>query len=153
MNKPILDACCGGKMFYFDKNDPRVLFMDCRRVETKLKDRNKLRDFEVKPDVVGDFTQMEFADGTFRMVVFDPPPFKIHWIEEGGPELADGEVRMASRPRLAGYTVKGILRVLPRIGTRWHTDIQVERNRYQVVGDTETHTAQACLWSHQWQAG
>ncbi len=23
--KPILDACCGGKMFYFDKNDPRVL--------------------------------------------------------------------------------------------------------------------------------
>lgn len=22
----ILDACCGGKMFYFDKNDSRVLF-------------------------------------------------------------------------------------------------------------------------------
>ncbi len=21
-NAPILDACCGGKMFYFDKNDP-----------------------------------------------------------------------------------------------------------------------------------
>ena len=25
-DKPILDACCGGKMFYFDKHDPRVLF-------------------------------------------------------------------------------------------------------------------------------
>ena len=24
--KPILDACCGGKMFYFDKSDGRVLF-------------------------------------------------------------------------------------------------------------------------------
>lgn len=24
-NKPILDACCGGKMFYFDKHDSRVL--------------------------------------------------------------------------------------------------------------------------------
>ena len=24
-NKPILDACCGGKMFYFDKHDDRVL--------------------------------------------------------------------------------------------------------------------------------
>lgn len=23
---PILDACCGGKMFYFDKHDERVLF-------------------------------------------------------------------------------------------------------------------------------
>ena len=26
--KPILDACCGGKMFYFDKSDDRVLFQD-----------------------------------------------------------------------------------------------------------------------------
>lgn len=73
MDKPILDACCGGKMFYFDKNDPRVLFMDYRKIQTQLKDRNKLRNFEVKPDVIGDFTQMEFADATFRMVVFDPP--------------------------------------------------------------------------------
>ena len=32
--KPILDACCGGKMFYFDKNDPRVLFQDIRKEET-----------------------------------------------------------------------------------------------------------------------
>ncbi len=29
--KPILDACCGGKMFYFDKNDPRVLFQYTQR--------------------------------------------------------------------------------------------------------------------------
>lgn len=76
MDKPILDACCGGKMFYFDKNDPRVLFMDCRQIQTQLKDRNKLRNFEVKPDVIGDFTQMDFADATFRMVVFDPPHLK-----------------------------------------------------------------------------
>lgn len=32
--KPILDACCGGKMFYFDKNDSRVLFQDIRCEET-----------------------------------------------------------------------------------------------------------------------
>lgn len=31
--KKILDACCGGKMFYFDKNDPRVLFQDIRQIE------------------------------------------------------------------------------------------------------------------------
>ena len=24
INSPILDTCCGGKMFYFDKHDKRV---------------------------------------------------------------------------------------------------------------------------------
>ena len=63
-------------MFYFDKNDPRVLFQDIRQVETTLKDRNLWRTFEVKPDVVGDFMSMQYADATFRMVVFDPPHLK-----------------------------------------------------------------------------
>jgi hypothetical protein len=76
MDKPILDACCGGKMFYFDKNDPRVLFQDIRCFETKLKDRGKLRPFDVSPDVQADFTSMPHADNTFRMVVFDPPHLK-----------------------------------------------------------------------------
>ena len=54
MAKPILDACCGGKMFYFDKQDSRVLFQDIR-------------------EFVWDFTNMAFPDNTFSMVVFDPP--------------------------------------------------------------------------------
>ena len=125
MIKPILDACCGGKMFHFDKNDPRVLFMDCRQIETQLKDRNKLRKFEVKPDVIGDFTQMEFPDGVFRLVVFDPP-FEIHRLQERSPELADGKVWLVARSRMAGDTNKGFLRMLPRIRTRRNTDIQME---------------------------
>lgn len=32
--KPILDACCGGKMFYFNKEDDRVLFQDIRDFNT-----------------------------------------------------------------------------------------------------------------------
>lgn len=68
--KPILDACCGGKMFYFDKHDPRVLFQDIRDVETTLCDG---RHFEVKPDVQADFTNMPYPDDSFAMVVFDPP--------------------------------------------------------------------------------
>lgn len=36
--KPILDACCGGKMFYFDKSDGRVLFQDIRKIKTTLCD-------------------------------------------------------------------------------------------------------------------
>ncbi len=68
--KPILDVACGGKMFYFDKNDPRVLFCDKRKLHTTLCDG---RTFEVKPDVIADFTQLPFSDNTFKMVVFDPP--------------------------------------------------------------------------------
>lgn len=72
-NAKILDVCCGGKMFYFDKEDPRVLFQDIREVETTLCDG---RHFEIKPDVIGDFRSMQFADESFSMVVFDPPHLK-----------------------------------------------------------------------------
>ena len=69
-NYPILDACCGGRMFYFDKHDSRVLFQDIRDVETTLCDG---RHFEVKPDIQADFTNMPYPDSSFSMVVFDPP--------------------------------------------------------------------------------
>jgi ubiquinone/menaquinone biosynthesis C-methylase UbiE len=69
-NKIILDPCCGGKMFYFDKHNPNVLFQDIRSFETTLCDG---RHFEVKPDVQADFCDMPYPDNTFRMVVFDPP--------------------------------------------------------------------------------
>ncbi|MGN1216732.1 MAG: SAM-dependent methyltransferase [Phocaeicola sp.] len=72
-DKPILDACCGGKMFYFDKNDDRVLFQDIRSLETTLCDGRK---FEVKPDIQADFTNMPYEDEYFSMVVFDPPHLK-----------------------------------------------------------------------------
>ncbi len=69
-NATILDVCCGGRMFYFDKSDPRVLFQDIRSEQMTLCDG---RNFEVKPDIMGDFTSMQFADGSFSLVVFDPP--------------------------------------------------------------------------------
>ena len=28
---PVLDACCGSRMFWFDKQDDRALFVDKRR--------------------------------------------------------------------------------------------------------------------------
>lgn len=68
--KRILDACCGGKMFYFNKEDERVLFQDIRKVEPTLCDG---RHFEVKPDIQADFTNMPYLDESFAMVVFDPP--------------------------------------------------------------------------------
>lgn len=68
--KLILDACCGSKMFWFDKNNPDVLFADNRELETTLCDGRKL---VVKPDDVIDFRNMPYEDNTFKLVVFDPP--------------------------------------------------------------------------------
>jgi ubiquinone/menaquinone biosynthesis C-methylase UbiE len=71
--KPILDACCGSRMMWFDKANPLATFMDIRSEEHTLCDGRRL---EVKPDIVADFTNMPFADASFKLVVFDPPHMK-----------------------------------------------------------------------------
>lgn len=70
INKPILDACCAGRMFYFNKKDPRVLFQDIRDTGINLVDG---RVYSIHPDIKGDFTNMQFPDESFSMVIFDPP--------------------------------------------------------------------------------
>lgn len=72
MQKQILDMCCGSKMFWFDRNDPRVIFCDIRTENTTLCDG---RPFVVAPDVTADFRDLPFDDETFNLVVFDPPHF------------------------------------------------------------------------------
>lgn len=74
--KTILDACCGSRMFWFDKHNPLVLFVDNRSETVTAKDRDKVRKIEVKPDVIADFTDLPFEDNSFYMVVFDPPHLK-----------------------------------------------------------------------------
>lgn len=72
----ILDACCGGKMFWFDKADPDVLFMDRRKVDPIIVGKGKnARKFECQPDIQMDFRNMDFPDNSFKVVVFDPPHF------------------------------------------------------------------------------
>lgn len=68
--KKILDACCGSRMFWFDKKHPEAVYMDKRELEDTLCDGRLL---EVKPDIIADFRDMPFADESFYMVVFDPP--------------------------------------------------------------------------------
>ncbi len=69
-DKKILDACCGSKMFWFDKSNENVIFMDNRTFKGTLCDGRKI---EIAPDVVGDFRDMPFRDNQFKLVVFDPP--------------------------------------------------------------------------------
>ena len=68
--KPILDACCGSRMFWFDKTNKNVVFMDNREIDTTLCDGRKLI---IKPDVLADFANIPFSDNSFKLVVFDPP--------------------------------------------------------------------------------
>jgi len=69
-DKVILDACCGSKMFWFDRENENTVFMDNRQLSETLCDGRKLI---INPDIVGDFRNMPFADNTFKLVVFDPP--------------------------------------------------------------------------------
>ncbi len=71
MDKPILDACCGSRMFWFNKEHPSVLFADIRKVDLDLNHGN--RTCHIRPDKVHDFRKMDFPDNTFWHVVFDPP--------------------------------------------------------------------------------
>ena len=66
----ILDACCGSKMFWFDREHKETVYMDNRTENTTLCDGRKLI---VKPDIVADFRKMPFENETFYLVVFDPP--------------------------------------------------------------------------------
>lgn len=69
-DKIILDACCGGRMMWFDKNNPMVVYADIRHLDEVLCGTHP---FKVSPDVEADFTDMPFPDNSFKLVVFDPP--------------------------------------------------------------------------------
>lgn len=69
-DKTILDACCGSRMFWFNKQEPHTIYIDNRELEDTLCDDRKLI---VSPDIVADFRNLPFDDESFYLVVFDPP--------------------------------------------------------------------------------
>lgn len=71
--KPILDACCGSRMFWFDKKNPLVVFGDKRSESHILCDGRKL---DINPDVIMDFKNIPFENDSFYLIVFDPPHLK-----------------------------------------------------------------------------
>ncbi|MDR2676100.1 MAG: hypothetical protein LBC18_14850 [Opitutaceae bacterium] len=75
-NATVLDACCGSRMFHFEKDSPDILYVDNRDGVFSSRDpdrRGGVRVARVQPDIVADFTALPFADGRFRVVIFDPP--------------------------------------------------------------------------------
>lgn len=63
-------------MFWFDKEDDRVVFGDIRYEGHMLPDvstKGGFRKLEIMPDQVMDFRALPFPDNEFYLVVFDPP--------------------------------------------------------------------------------
>lgn len=58
-------------MFWFNKHDPNVLYVDNRTHAPELLSNRQT--FEVAPDQIEDFTHLSFANESFSLVVFDPP--------------------------------------------------------------------------------
>lgn len=66
----VLVMCCGSRMFWFDKQDERVVFSDIRAEQHKLHDGRHL---VISSDVIADFRALPFSDASCPDVVFDPP--------------------------------------------------------------------------------
>lgn len=73
----VLDACCGSKTFWFDKDDPRAPFIDKRQetlpIDIGTPGTSGRSPIVVDPDLLADFANLPFPDGSFSLVVLDPP--------------------------------------------------------------------------------
>lgn len=101
MKKPIIDVCCGSRMFWFDKDNPNVEFCDIRQEVAHLPDGQTVI---VEPNTIADFRHLPFPDKSYKLVVFDPP--HLRWAghasilakkygvleEDWGKEIHDGFV-------------------------------------------------------------
>ena len=76
--KKILDACCGSRMMWFDKQHPDALYTDIRSGKFSAGYGDET---VIIPDEVVDFRNMPYADESFYLVVMDPPHSK--WLGTG----------------------------------------------------------------------
>lgn len=142
--RPILDACCGSRMFWYDKDNPLVDFQDIRYEECTLQNGQICI---VHPNIIGDFTCMNFPDNSYKLVVFDPP----HLVHAGNTGIM--KKKYGSLDNWKETIKKGFdecMRVLDYYGVlifKWNeTDIKVKTilktiNQTPLFGHkTRTHT-------------
>lgn len=102
--KIILDACCGSRMFWFDKHNPLTLFADIREEECVLCDGRKL---QIHPDIISDFSNMPFLNESFKLVVFDPPHLlnvgKESWLAKKYGKLPEDWPRVIKRELMNAF--------------------------------------------------
>lgn len=76
--KRVLDPCSGSRMMWLDREHADVVFGDLRSETLTVTDRSHgnaagTRTLRIEPDVMLDFRALPYADGTFKLVAFDPP--------------------------------------------------------------------------------
>lgn len=74
----VLDPCCGSRMMWFNRAHPDVVFGDQRNETLTVTDNSRgnasgTRTLRIEPDVLLDFRNLPYPDGTFKLVAFDPP--------------------------------------------------------------------------------
>ena len=73
-DKFILDACCGGKMMWKNKNHPNAVYIDIRKEPAGFVGEGRHHDNDkIDPTYVMDFRKMDFPDKSFKLIVFEPP--------------------------------------------------------------------------------
>lgn len=78
IGKRVLDPCCGGRMMWFDRQNPDVVFGDRRNEVLTVTDRSSgnksgIRELRIEPDTLLDFRALPYDDASFKLVAFDPP--------------------------------------------------------------------------------
>lgn len=124
-DKKILDACCGSKKFWFDKQNKDVEFCDIRNETIQLCDG---RIIEINPSTVCDFRKLPFKDNSYHLVVFDPPHIK-NIGEKAFMSLTYGHLNKETWPQDIKKGFEECMRVLKPNGVlifKWNThDIKV----------------------------
>ena len=69
----ILDATCGVKRIWYQKNHPFVTFMDKRKETLKESRIGRKEVYRINPNVICDWKSTPFKTNEFDMIVFDPP--------------------------------------------------------------------------------
>jgi len=75
-DKFILDACCGVKYMWKNKNHPNTIYNDIRTEEKGFIPFNNTKNLSVRPDTNYDFRDLKFKNKSFKLVVFEPPHLK-----------------------------------------------------------------------------
>ena len=74
---PVLDVCCGARMFWYDRHDKRAIYLDRRRAyrvnDVGTPGTIGRKPTVVEPDRIADFRNLPYPDNSFYHVVFDPP--------------------------------------------------------------------------------
>ena len=87
--KLILDACCGNRAMWYDKNHKKTIYMDIREEEKGFSKYEP--NLEIKPTELGDFRNLRYKNSTFKLVVWDPP-HKKHRNSKGVLDLRYGNL-------------------------------------------------------------